>query len=132
MQLVELGTHCRGAVFLDGSWVKTAALEAAIDRISKSYDGFYFGRYDIRTPCVRDFQQGRNFKVMKLNGVTSEATHIYDPKNSLWQAYKVMFAQWDIAFEIGAQNRLRSNKPTPLGALAGLILEFKSPKLNTA
>ena len=52
MQLVELGTRCRGAVFLDGSWVKTAALEAAIDRISKSYDGFYFGGYDIRTPCV--------------------------------------------------------------------------------
>ena len=50
VQLVELGTHWRGAV--DGSWVKTAALEAAIDRISKSYDGFYFVRYDIRTPCV--------------------------------------------------------------------------------
>jgi hypothetical protein len=132
VQLVELGTHCRGAVFLDGGWVKTEALEAAIDSISKSYDGFYFGRYDIRTPCVQDFQQGRNFKVMELNGVTSEATHIYDPTNSLWEAYRVMFAQWDIAFEIGAQNRLRSGNPTPLRALAGLILEFKrGPKLNT-
>jgi hypothetical protein len=119
-------------VFLDGGWVKTEALEAAIDSISKSYDGFYFGRYDIRTPCVQDFQQGRNFKVIELNGVTSEATHIYDPKNSLWEAYRVMFAQWDIAFEIGAQNRLRSGNPTPLRALAGLILEFKrDPKLNT-
>jgi hypothetical protein len=101
------------AVFLDGSWVKTEALEAAIDCISKSYDGFYFGRYDIRTPCVQDFQQGRNFKVMELNGVTSEATHIYDPKGNLWEAYKVMFAQWDIAFEIGAQNRLRSGAHWP-------------------
>jgi hypothetical protein len=132
VQLVELGTHCRGAVFLDGGWVKTEALEAAIDSISKSYKGFYFGRYDIRTSCVQDFQQGRNFKVMELNGVTSEATHIYDPKNSLWEAYRVMFAQWDIAFEIGAQNRLRSGNPTPLRALAGLIVEFKrGPKLNT-
>jgi hypothetical protein len=119
-------------VFLDGTWVKTEALEAAIDRISKNYDGFYFGRYDIRTPCVQDFQQGRNFKVVELNGVTSEATHIYDPRNSLWKAYKVMFAQWDIAFEIGAQNRLRSSNPTSLRALASLILEFKrGPKLKT-
>ncbi|HEU0005054.1 MAG TPA: DedA family protein [Terriglobia bacterium] len=132
VHLVELGTHCRGAVFLDGSWVKTDALESAIDRISKTYDGFYFGRYDIRTPCVQDFQQGRNFKVLELNGVTSEATHIYDPKNSLLEAYRVLFAQWRIAFEIGAQNRRRYTKPTPLRTLAGLILEFKRrPRLNT-
>jgi hypothetical protein len=96
-----------------------------MDRISKTYDGFYFGRYDIRTPSVEDFQQGRNFKVVELNGVTSEATHIYDPRNSLWDAYRVLFAQWRIAFEIGAQNRLRSTGPTPLRTLAGLIVEFK-------
>ena len=131
VQLVELGTHCRGAVFLDGSWVKTEALEAAIDRISKTYDGFYFGRYDIRTPCVEDFKQGRNFKVVELNGVTSEATHIYDPKNSLLEAYQVLFAQWRIAFEIGAQNRQRRARPTSLRALAGLLLDFKRrPRLT--
>lgn len=46
--------------------------------------------------------------------------------------YRVMFAQWGIAFEIGAQNRLRSGNPTPLRALDSLILEFKRrPKLNT-
>jgi len=80
---------------------------------------------------VQDFQQGRNFKVMKLNGVTSEATHVYDPKNNLWEAYKVMFAQWDIAFEIGAQNRLRSGNPTQLRTLASLILEFKRPEVES-
>jgi len=132
VQLVELGTHCRGAVFLDGSWVKTEALEAAMDRISKTYDGFYFGRYDIRTPCVEDFRKGRNFKIVELNGVTSEATHIYDPQNSLLDAYRVLFAQWRIAFQIGAENRQRSARPTPLRRLAGLILEFKRrPRLNT-
>jgi hypothetical protein len=122
---VELGTHCRGAVFLDGNWVKTEALEIAIDRISKMYDGFYFGRYDIRTPSVEDFKRGCNFKVVELNGVTSEATHIYDPKNSLLEAYQVLFEQWRLAFEIGAQNRQRSARPTSLRTLAGLVLEFK-------
>jgi hypothetical protein len=111
-------------VFLDGSWARTEALEAAIHRISRTYDGFCFGRYDIRTPNVEDFKRGRNFKVLELNGVTSEATHIYDPKNSLWDAYRVLFAQWRIAFEIGRQNHQRSASPTPLRKLASLILKF--------
>jgi pimeloyl-ACP methyl ester carboxylesterase/membrane protein DedA with SNARE-associated domain len=125
VQLVEVGTHCRGAIFLDGSWVNTEVLEQAIDRISQSYPGFYFGRYDIRTPSIEDFKQGRNFKVLELNGVTSEATHIYDPKNSLFTAYKVLFSQWRIAFEIGEQNRRRNFAPTSLWALAGLLIEFR-------
>jgi hypothetical protein len=49
----------------------------------------------------------------------------FDPKNSLFTAYEVLFAQWRIAFEIGAQNRQRDFKPTSLWALAGLLLEFK-------
>jgi hypothetical protein len=63
--------------------------------------------------------------VLELNGVTSEATHIYDPKNSLFTAYKVLFSQWRIAFEIGEQNRRRNFAPTSLWALAGLLIEFR-------
>jgi pimeloyl-ACP methyl ester carboxylesterase/membrane protein DedA with SNARE-associated domain len=125
VQLVELGTHCRGAIFLDGSWVKTEALEQAIDQISRGFDGFYFGRFDIRTPSIEDFKQGRNFKVIELNGVTSEATHIYDPKNSLLAAYRVLFEQWRIAFEIGAHNRQRGVEPTPPATLARWLAAYR-------
>src|SRR5262249_12094977 len=125
VQLVEVGTHCRGAIFLDGSWVKTAQLEQTIDRISQSYPGFYFGRYDIRTQSIADFMQGINFKAVELNGVTSEATHIYDPKNSLFAAYRVLFTQWRIAFEIGRQNRERNFHPTSVWTLAGMLFEFR-------
>jgi hypothetical protein len=120
-----VGTHCRGAIFLDGAWVNTETLEQAIDRISQTYPGFYFGRFDSRTPSIEDFKQGRNFKVVELNGVTSEATHIYDPKNNLWTAYGVLFAQWRIAFEIGAQNRQRNFNPTSLWTLASMLVEFR-------
>jgi hypothetical protein len=54
---------------------------------------------------------GRNLKVIELNGVTSEATSIYDPRNSVLAAWRVLFAQWRIAFEIGAQNRKRGARP---------------------
>ena len=42
--------------------------------------------------------------IIEVNGVTSEATHIYDPSNSLLSAYRVLFAQWRYAFEIGVNN----------------------------
>lgn len=128
VQLVELGTHCRGAVFLDGGWARTRELEDAIDEISRGFEGFYFGRFDIRTPCVTDFKAGKNFKVIELNGVTSEATHIYDPRNSLFAAYKVLFEQWRIAFEIGAQNHKRGVMPTRICALAKLLVDYRQRK----
>lgn len=123
VQLIEIGTHCLGSVFLDGIEIKTAAMERAIDDLAKGFEGFYFGRFDIRTPSLTDFQQGKNFKVIELNGVTSEATSIYDPKNSLFSAYRVLFNQWRVAFEIGAQNRARGAEPAPLLRLARLIVE---------
>ena len=59
--LVEVGTHCRGSIFLDGNHLLTHELESAIDQISRSFEGFYFGRYDIRCPSVEDLKKGINF-----------------------------------------------------------------------
>jgi membrane protein DedA with SNARE-associated domain len=126
VQLVELGTHCRGAIFLDGAWIRTAALEEAFDRISKQFDGFYFGRYDVRTPSIEDFKQGKNFKIVELNGVTSEATHIYDPRNSLFAAYRTLCKQWRIAFEIGARNRQSGVQPASIDTLVKLIIDYRT------
>lgn len=122
VKLIDIGTHSRGSVFLDGSAVETPALAAAIDKISTSFEGFYFGRFDIRTPSLDDFQRGENFKIVELNGVTSEATHIYDPQNTLLEAYRVLRAQWRIAFEIGNQNRQRGVRPASLFAVIGRII----------
>ena len=125
IRLVELGTHCLGAVFLDGSHLLTPQLEAAIEEISRTYRGFYFGRYDLRGPDLEAFRAGRDFKVIELNGVTSEATHIYDPRNSLLTAYRTLFRQWRIAFEIGRRNRQRGVAPVGLGRLVRLIREYR-------
>jgi len=124
VQLVEIGTHSKGALFLDGGWIRTPELETKIDEISHSFDGFYFGRFDIRTPSVDDFKAGRNFKIVELNGVTSEATHIYDPRNSLIDAYRVLFEQWRLAFEIGAKNRERGVRPSTLRELLRMLTDY--------
>ena len=125
IQLVELGTHCRGAVFLDWSCAITPALENAIENIARTFQGFYFGRFDIRVPSIEDFKAGCNLKVLELNGVTSEATNIYDPKNSLLDAYRVLFRQWRIAFEIGERNRARGAQITSLRQLLRAVLKYR-------
>jgi pimeloyl-ACP methyl ester carboxylesterase/membrane protein DedA with SNARE-associated domain len=125
VQLVEIGTHCRGAIFLDGSETITSALEEVIDRIAKTFPGFFFGRFDIRVPSVEDFSRGLNLKVVELNGVTSEATHIYDPKLGLWEAYRVLFEQWRIAFEIGDRNRALGTRPTTVRELIAMIRQYR-------
>ncbi len=112
VQLVELGTHCRGAEFLDGAHLKTAELEAVIEEVSRTFDGFFFGRYDARAPSLEHFRRGEGIKVIELNGVTSEATHVYDPKHRLTDAYRVLFEQWRLAFEIGAANAARGAATT--------------------
>jgi len=120
VRLVEIGSHCRGSVFLDGSHLKTSALEKGIDRISQRHPGFYFGRYDVRTPSIQALQEGF-FRVIELNGVSAEATHIYDPAVSGLNAYRVLFRQWRLAFEIGSMNRERGARPMPAIELANLI-----------
>ncbi len=106
VELVDIGTHSRGALFMDGADIWTPELSATFDRISKTFDGFYFGRYDVRTTDIEGFKKGQDFKIIELNGVTSEATHIYDPNNSLFSAYRTLFDQWRIAFEIGGGKQI--------------------------
>jgi hypothetical protein len=64
-------------------------------------------------------------KIIELNGVTSEATHIYDPRLSLFEAYRVLFRQWRIAFEIGDLNRAQGIRPTALRELLRALREYR-------
>ncbi|MCB1236209.1 MAG: VTT domain-containing protein [Verrucomicrobiae bacterium] len=121
VRLTELGTHCRGAVFLDGRRHETEALREAIDRLSRAFEGFHFGRYDIRVPSVEDFEAGRKFKVLELNGVSSEPTHIYAPGTPIWSAWRDLFRLWRTAFAIGAANRARGMRPPTVREVAGVI-----------
>jgi membrane protein DedA with SNARE-associated domain len=123
VRLVEIGNHCRGAVFRDGRDLETPALARRIDAIARSFPGFHFGRFDVRAPSEEDFRQGRGIQVLEINGVTSEATHIYAPGASLLTAYRTLFAQWRLAFEIGAANAARGARVTRVGELVRLLLE---------
>ena len=49
------------------------------------------------------FQEGRELRILELNGVTSDSTDIYDAKNSYLAALRKLRRQWRLAFEIGSE-----------------------------
>jgi hypothetical protein len=112
MKLVEAGNHAQGCIFRDGAHLWSEELERRIDEISRRLDGFFIGRYDIRYASHEDLRAGHNFQIIELNGAASEATSIYDSRNSLFAAYRTLFHQWELVFKIGAANRQRGYRPT--------------------
>jgi membrane protein DedA with SNARE-associated domain len=124
-RLVEAGNHCQGAVFLDGKRLWSPELEARIEEISRSLDGFFFGRYDVRYADEDSLRSGHGFQIIELNGASSEATNIYDPRNSLLSAWRTLFRQWEIIFGIADQNRQRGFCPTPLKTVVKNWLHYR-------
>jgi len=110
-ELAPLGTHCRGSIFLDGSNLASAELDASINRIFDGAEGLCFGRLDAKCPSEEEFQEGKNITLIEFNGITSEPTHIYDAKYSLWFAYRTVFAQWNRAFAIAEENKKNGHPP---------------------
>ncbi len=120
-RLAIAGNHCQGTLFLDGSHLITPELERRFDAIARHFEGFYFGRFDVRYSDVEAFKAGRDVGIVELNGVTAESTNIYDPSRSLFSAYRTLYQQWSLLFRIGDANRRLGHVPTPFGDLAALI-----------
>jgi membrane protein DedA with SNARE-associated domain len=116
-RLAVAGNHCQGTMFLDGSHLVTAELEQSIDAVARAYGGFFFGRFDVRYGDVRAFKKGDDYRIVELNGVTSESTDVYDPSFGLLRAYGTLGRQWGLAFRIGSENRRRGHRPSSIAAL---------------
>jgi hypothetical protein len=104
LNLVPFGNHARGAKFLDGSdWI-TTELTKTINEIATQIPGFYFGRFDIMYNTFEELERGENFQIVELNGAASEPTHIYDPKHSVWFAWKELARHITYMYEISVEN----------------------------
>jgi membrane protein DedA with SNARE-associated domain len=111
LRLVEAGNHCQGCIFVNGEHLNTEQLRAAIDGIARKLPGFFIGRFDVRYKEDKELRNGTGFMVLELNGAASEATDIYDARNTLWSAYRKLYRQWELVYAIGAANRQRGFHP---------------------
>ena len=104
------GNHARGSKFLDDSHLVDEELTEAIDRLCKEIPDFYFGRLDIRYESWELLKQGKNFSIIEVNGAGSEPTHMYDPKHSLFYAWKEIVRHWIILWRISRMNHKRGHR----------------------
>ncbi len=103
-ELVPYGNHARGAKFLDDSQLADEVFVQSVDAICQQVEGFYFGRLDIRYNSWEELREGKNISIIELNGAGSEPTHIYDPKHSLFFAWKEIIRHWIILWRISRIN----------------------------
>lgn len=117
VRLVFVGNHCKGATFRDGADEITPALTEAIDAIARAMPDFHFGRFDLRFESSAALRRGTGFRIIEINGVGSEATHVWDPNTTLPAAYRAQFYHYRMAFEIGRVMRARGVRTCGLRAI---------------
>ncbi len=116
-RLVFSASHCRGAVFRDGSEYIDSRLVKALDRIFDDIPGYYYGRLDIKFRDLKNLQAGYDFEIIEINGASSESIHIWDRNARLSDALAALLQQYSTLFKLGAANRRRGYKTPGLMAL---------------
>ena len=119
VRLVFSGNHCKGSIFRDGTAEVTPALADRVEQIARAIPDFHFGRIDARYESLSALRRGEGFTIIEINGVGSEATHVWDPDTTLRRAYAAQFFHYRAAFEIGRAMRARGHRPSGLRALFG-------------
>jgi len=108
--LTVIGNHSKGTEFIDGNHLINQQLTTAIDAISQQIDGWFYGRLDIKYESIEKLIKGENFKILEINGIIAEPTHIYDSsKNSYFDAVKAIGKHWGIIYQIATKNHKQQN-----------------------
>ena len=123
--LVPFGNHARGSLFTDASDWKNEALEELFDEVCGSVRHFYYGRLDIRYHTLEDLKQNKNWSIIELNGAGSEPTHMYDPRHSVFFAWKEIIRHWKLLYEISRENRARGARYLSLSDGLAMFRNFK-------
>lgn len=113
IQLEHRGNHCLGTEFINANDLINDSVIALFDDVTRDFDGFYYGRFDVKIKSIEDFNEG-NVLIFELNGVSSEPGHIYDKRYNVFKAYRDVAKNWMIMGKISAMNLKRGIKTAPL------------------
>jgi hypothetical protein len=119
--LEPIGNHCRGTKFVNANHLINSQLDDVFTKVAQTFDGFFYGRFDMKVASIEDLYEGKNIKIMELNGVSSDPGHIYDPRYYLWQAYRDLMWHWKRAADISIQNQKAGIKPLPFKDIIAIV-----------
>jgi hypothetical protein len=107
VKIEPIGNHNRGTKFINSNHLISKQLIDTFDQIASNVEGFYYGRFDLKYLNIEDLALGKNIKIVELNGINSEPTHIYDQSRGIISAYKDFFHHQKLLYEIAQENYKR-------------------------
>jgi len=124
--LTVIGNHSKGTQFLNGNHLINKELEATFDSLNKQIKGWYYGRLDVKYANFDSLIQGKDFKIIEINGILAEPTHIYDASVKEASYLKALIAiknNWKNLTKIAIQNRtdLKLKETKPLDYIKEMI-----------
>ena len=111
-QLSVVGNHSKGTQFLDGNDLIDEQLIESIDAVCQKIKGFNYGRLDIKYESLEGLKRGEGFKILEVNGIISEPTHVYDTsskKSSYWNTLKEQVKHWGLLSDIAREQHALNN-----------------------
>ncbi len=112
--LEPIGNHNRGTTFLNGNHLINSKLVQVMDKLAQPLEGFFYGRFDLKTQSIEDLYRGEHIKILEINGVNSEPAHIYQPGYSLAKAYQDIRQHMKIIYHISTENHKKGIPYAPL------------------
>ena len=100
-----IGNHSKGAQFINGNHLIDEELTNMMDDFNRQIEGWFYGRIDLKYISFDELKKGEKFKVIELNGIISEPTHIYDPsKITYFKALLELKKHWNLIYQIAIKN----------------------------
>lgn len=104
IKLSSIGNHSKGTKFINGNHLINTQLENSLNTLNHEVNGWFYGRLDVKYDTLEDLYNG-NFKIIELNGILAEPTHIYDAnKMTYWKALKTIRTHWKQLYRIARYN----------------------------
>ncbi len=116
-----IGSHTMGCKFTDDAHLLTVALEKKLFDLFESQPGFNYGRLDVKAENEQALQRGE-FIIIEVNGISSLPTHMFDPRHSIWQAYKIFFSHGKRLVSIAREHR---KEPMELMSFKNILNKVK-------
>ena len=122
--LEPIGNHSRGTKFMDGSHLIDDKIIKLVQFILQDKEGINYGRFDIKYNSIASLKELKEFKVIELNGVASEPTHVYDRNINIFKKYKIWFEHWNTMYKISQLQSLKGYSPLSIGSVLKILKNY--------
>lgn len=122
--LEPIGNHSRGTKFIDGSHLIDEKIIKLVQFILQGKEGINYGRFDIKYNSIASLKEQKEFKVIELNGVASEPTHVYDRSINIFNKYKIWFEHWNTMYQISQLQSLKGYSPLSIGTVLKILKNY--------